>query len=201
MNRIGDGTYPDVHGVLIYRAGKLVVEEYFYEYDRDRAHQMRSASKSIVSALVGIAIDRAALSGDSELVTKRFPYESYANPDPRKERLTLRDLLTMRSGLACDDCDGSSLGNEARVYQSADWVKYVLDLPMAEPPGTRGRYCSGNVLVAGRIVEHATGKPLLAFAQAHLFTPLGIRAVINTATSGGASGSTRRCRAARAAST
>ena len=82
----------------------------------------------------------------------------------------------MRSGLECDDWDGRSPGNESRVYRSADWVKYVLDLPMVEPPGTRGRYCSGNVLVAGRIVERQTGKPLLAFAQENLFTPLGIRA-------------------------
>jgi CubicO group peptidase (beta-lactamase class C family) len=176
MNRVLDGTYPDVHGILVYHGGKLVIEEYFYGYDRERIHQMRSASKSIVSALVGIAIDRRALDGDGELVTKHLPYERYANPDPRKDRLTLRDLLTMRSGLGCDDWDGGSPGNESRVYQSEDWVKYVLDLPMVESPGTKGRYCSGNVLVAGRIVERATGKPLLAFAQENLFTPLGIRA-------------------------
>jgi CubicO group peptidase (beta-lactamase class C family) len=176
MNRALDGTYPDVHAILVYLGGRLVVEEYFYGYDRERMHQMRSASKSIVSALVGIAIDRRALDGEDELVTKHLPYERYANPDPRKDRLTLGDLLTMRSGLECDDWDGRSPGNESRVYRSADWVKCVLDLPMVEPPGTRGRYCSGNVLVAGRIVERATGKPLLAFAQENLFTPLGIRA-------------------------
>jgi CubicO group peptidase (beta-lactamase class C family) len=176
VNRVVDGTYPDVHGILLYRGGRLVVEEYFYEYDRERMHQMRSASKSVVSALVGIAIDRKALGGVDELVTKRLPYEHYANPDPRKHRLTLHDLLTMRSGLACDDWDAGSLGNESRVYQSEDWVKYVLDLPVVETPGTQGRYCSGNVLVMGRIVERATGKPLPTFAQEHLFSPLGIRA-------------------------
>ena len=176
VNRVVDGTYPNVHGILVYRGGKLVVEEYFYEYHRERMHQMRSASKSIVSALVGIAIDRGALDGEGELVTKRLPYKSYANPDPRKDRLTIRDLLTMRSGLACNDWDAGSPGNESRVYQSEDWVKCVLDLPMVEPPGTRGSYCSGNVLVAGRIVERATGKPLPAFAQENLFTPLSIRA-------------------------
>ena len=176
VNRVVDGTYPDVHGILVYRGGRLVVEEYFYGYGRDRMHQMRSASKSVVSALAGIAMDRKALEGVDELVTKRLPYESYANPDPRKQRLTLHDLLTMRSGLACDDWDAGSPGNESRVYQSEDWVKYVLDLPIAEPPGTQGRYCSGNVLVMGRIIERATGKPLPAFAQEYLFSPLGIRA-------------------------
>jgi CubicO group peptidase (beta-lactamase class C family) len=175
VNRVVEGTYPDVHGILVYRGGKLVVEEYFYGYDRDRVHQMRSASKSVVSALVGIAIDRGALSGDSEFVTKRLPYASYANPDPRKNRLTLRDLLTMRSGLACDDWDAASPGNESRVYESTDWVKFVLDLPVTDQPGTKGHYCSGNVAVAGRVVERATGQLLPVFAQENLFTPLGIR--------------------------
>ena len=176
VNRVVDGTYPDVHGILVYRGGKVVLEEYFYGYDRERPHQMRSASKSVVSALAGIAIDRGILTGDSEQVTKRLPYKGYANPDPRKDSLTLRDLMTMRSGLACDDWDGNSPGNESRVYQSDDWVKYILDLPIVDPPGIKGHYCSGNVLVVGRIIERATGKPLLAFAQENLFTPLGIRA-------------------------
>ena len=176
VGRVVDGTYKDLHGILVHRAGRLVIEEYFYEYDRDRVHQMRSASKSVVSTLVGIAIDRGVLSGDGELVLKRLPYEAYANADPRKGRLTLRDLLTMRSGLACNDWDGSSPGNESRVYQSQDWVKFVLDLPMVEPPGTHGQYCSGNVAVAGRMVERATGTTLPSFAQQQLFTPLGIDA-------------------------
>jgi CubicO group peptidase (beta-lactamase class C family) len=176
MNRVIDGTYPDVHGILVSRGGKLVVEEYFYEYDRARPHQMRSATKSVVSALVGIAIDQYALASDGDSVMRRLPYASYDHPDPRKNRLTLRDLLTMRSGLACDDWNAASPGNETRVYQSADWVKFVLDLPVIAAPGTHGSYCSGNVAVAGRIVERATGKALPAFAQENLFTPLGIRA-------------------------
>ena len=98
--RVVDGTYPDLHSLLVWRRGRLVAEEYFYEYDRDRAHQMRSATKSVVSALVGIAIDRGMLASDTELVTAHLPYGAFANPDPRKAQLTLRDLLTMRSGFA-----------------------------------------------------------------------------------------------------
>jgi CubicO group peptidase (beta-lactamase class C family) len=175
--RVVDGTYPDLHSLLVWRRGRLVAEEYFYEYDRDRAHQMRSATKSVVSALVGIAIDRGMLASDTELVTAHLPYGAFANPDPRKAQLTLRDLLTMRSGFACDDWNGDSPGNESRMYQSADWPKFVLDLPMIDAPGTKGSYCSGNVAVAGRIVELATKMPLRSFAQANLFGPLGIRDV------------------------
>ena len=176
VRRIVDGTYPDVHAVLVHRRGRLVMEEYFYEYDGDRPHQLRSLTKSVVSILAGIAIDRGLLESDTTLVTRHLPYERYANPDPRKARLTLRDLLTMRSGLACDDWDASSPGNESRMYQSQDWVKFVLDLPMTEQPGMRGHYCSGNVAVTGRIIERTSGMPLTAFAQRYLFAPLGIRA-------------------------
>jgi CubicO group peptidase (beta-lactamase class C family) len=176
-SRIIDGTYPEVHGILVHHAGTLVLEEYFYGYDRDRPHQMRSLSKSVVSALVGIAIDRGLIASDSARALPYLSYSSYANPDPRKDSLTIRDLLTMRSGLACDDWDGNSPGNESRMYESGDWVRFVLDLPLLDRPGTHGRYCSGNVAVAGRIVERTSGKTLPAFAQEYLFAPLGIRDV------------------------
>jgi CubicO group peptidase (beta-lactamase class C family) len=172
-----DGRYPDVHSLLVWRRGRLVAEEYFYEYDRDVPHQMRSATKSVVSTLVGIAIDRGLIASDTARVTPLLPYDAFANPDPRKAQLTIRDLLTMRSGLACDDWNGDSPGNESKMYQSADWPKFVLDLPMIADPGTKGSYCSGNVAVAGRIVERAAKLPLRSFAQANLFAPLGIRDV------------------------
>jgi CubicO group peptidase (beta-lactamase class C family) len=172
-----DGTYPDLHSLLVWRHGKLVAEEYFYEYDSQRPHQMRSATKSVVSALVGIAIDRGLLASDTARVTPLLPYDHFANPDPRKAQLTLRDLLTMRSGLACDDWNGDSPGNESKMYQSADWPKFVLDLPVIDAPGTKGSYCSGNVALVGRIIERAAEMPLRSFAQANLFAPLGIRDV------------------------
>lgn len=176
MNRVIDRTYPDVHSILVYRHGALVIEEYFYGYDRQRPHQMRSATKSIVSALAGIAIDHGAVASDTARVTPLLPYSSYANPDPRKNDLTIRDLLTMRSGFECDDWNAQSPGNESRVYQSDDWVKFVLDLPMTTSPGTKGSYCSGNVAVVGRLVERGTGKSLPTVAREWLFAPLGIRA-------------------------
>jgi CubicO group peptidase (beta-lactamase class C family) len=176
VGRVVDGTYPDVHSILVYRGGRLVVEEYFYDYDADRPHQLRSATKSVVSALVGIAIDRGMLESDTARVMRYLPHDVYANADPRKDRLTIRDLLTMRSGLACDDWEAGSPGNESRMYRSGDWVKFVLDLPMTDAPGTRGRYCSGNVAVAGRIVEGVAHTTLPTFARQQLFAPLGIRA-------------------------
>ena len=73
-----------MHSELLYQDGKLVLEEYFYGYNAQRPHQLRSATKSVVSALAGIAIDRRALSGINERVMPAMSYSSYANPDPRK---------------------------------------------------------------------------------------------------------------------
>jgi hypothetical protein len=172
-----DGTWPDVHGVLLYHGGRLVLEEYFYGYGPERPHQLRSATKSVVSALVGAAVARGALQGVDEPVLARLPYgpvAAYGNPDPRKARVTLGDLLTMRPGLACDDHDDRSPGRETVLYESPDWVKATLDLPAVADPGVEAHYCSGAVAVAGRVVERAVRAPLPAFADTALFRPLGI---------------------------
>ncbi|WP_420128581.1 serine hydrolase domain-containing protein [Longimicrobium sp.] len=170
-----DGTYADLHGVLVYRHGRLVLEEYFHGYDRDRRHQLRSATKSFVSALVGIAIGNGALAGVDEPVLARLPYDGFANPHPQKQALTLHDLLTHRTGLACDDWNPQSPGNESRLMETEDWIKSFLDLPVVAERGMVARYCSAGTWTAGRMVERATGQPLPAYAQRALFDPLGIR--------------------------
>jgi CubicO group peptidase (beta-lactamase class C family) len=176
IQRISDGEYPDVHSVLILAGGSLVLEEYFYEYDRAALHQLRSATKSFVSGLVGIAVDRGLIDGTGSRVLPYFADE-YAAIDhltDAKERITVGHLLTQRSGLACHDWDADSPGNEVKMGRAGDWVKFILDLPMVDEPGTAARYCSGGVKVLGRIVEKLAGTPLESFAEEHLFGPLGI---------------------------
>src|ERR1019366_592279 len=116
-----DGTYKDVHSVLLYQHGQLVLEEYFYGYSIGRPHQLRSATKSVVSALAGIAVDRRALSGVDERVLPRMSYKNYANPDPRKSAMTLGNLLSMSSGLDCNDHSSSSPGRETLIDDAPDW--------------------------------------------------------------------------------
>jgi CubicO group peptidase (beta-lactamase class C family) len=169
-----DRTWNDVHGVLLYQHGKLVYEEYFYGYDWQRPHQLRSATKSVVSTLVGIAIDQHSIASVNEPVLRHMTYASYDNPDPRKAQITLRDMLTMQSGLACNDHDNKSPGNEVVIDETPDWVKATLDLPLINKPGTSGFYCSGGVAVVGRMTENATHMYLPDFAQKNLFGPLGI---------------------------
>lgn len=168
------GSYKDVHGVLLYQRGKLVMEEYFYGYDVQRPHQLRSATKSVVSALAGIAIDRGALSGVDEKILPQMRYPGYGNPDPRKAAMTLGDFLEMSSGLDCNDHSSNSPGRETVIDDKPDWVKATLDLPMIHALGAQAYYCSGGVAVVGRLIENATHMRLPAFAAANLFGPLGI---------------------------
>src|SRR3546814_846025 len=127
VRKIISGEYPDQHSVLIAKGGRLVVEEYFYEYDAAMPHQLRSATKSFVSALVGIAIDRGLIESVEATVLPYFAdeYGSFQHLTPAKERMTIEDLLTQRSGLDCDDWDADSPGNEVEMGRSSDWVKFV----------------------------------------------------------------------------
>ncbi|MDI4635487.1 serine hydrolase [Pelomonas sp. V22] len=173
VNGVLDGSYPDIRAIAVHHKGALVLEEYFYGYERARPHQMRSLTKSVISLLAGAAVDRGLLRAD-EPVVSRLGYASIASPDPRKGRITLTDLLSNQSGLACDDHDGASPGNEVKLYEAADWPKAFVDLPMLAEPGTTGRYCSFGFITAGRIIELAAGKPLAQFAQEVLFGPMDI---------------------------
>jgi CubicO group peptidase (beta-lactamase class C family) len=170
-----DGTWLGVHSVLLYQRGHLVLEEYFYGYDVNRQQQLRSATKSVVSALAGIAIDRGDIRGVGTAVAPLLNYASYANPDPRKAEITIGNFLSMSSGLACNDHSSDSPGRELVIDETPDWVKATMDLPIINDPGKVGYYCSGGVAVVGRVVENATHQKLPDFAQENLFAPLGVK--------------------------
>jgi len=174
VNGVIDGVYPEVRSILLYRKGALLLEEYFYGYDRERPHQMRSLTKSVISLLAGAAVDRKLIRAD-EPALARLGYAAYENPDPRKARVTLADLLSNQSGFACNDHDGASPGNETKLYETPDWSKAFVDLHMIADPGTVGRYCSAGFFTTGRILELAARKPLPEFADEVLFRKLGIR--------------------------
>ena len=174
-NAIYADVYPYTQSVLLVRDGALVFEEYFYEFDRDKPHQLRSGTKTLMAILTGIAIDEGLIASIKEPVLPYFDdYVGLENLDADKLAITIEDLLTMQSGLDCNDWDGDSPGNESKMVYAEDWVKFILDLSMATAPGTTGSYCSGNVVLMGRIIEKASGIPLKIFADEHLFTPLGI---------------------------
>ncbi|MEJ2152617.1 MAG: serine hydrolase, partial [Gemmatimonadota bacterium] len=145
---ISSGELTLTHSVLIVRHGLLVVEEYFHGFDRDTWHDTRSASKTLASAFIGLAIDYGRIANVDVRALDFFPqYRRFANWDERKTRIKIRHLLTMSSGLDANDGDPESVASE-NAYQSQtarpDWVKFVLDAPMIEEPGARLLYGSGN---------------------------------------------------------
>ncbi|WNG50208.1 serine hydrolase [Archangium minus] len=173
--RIEEGGYAAPDSLLIARNGKLVYERYWNGFQRDTPHDLRSATKSITSALVGIALEHEPRSGlDAPILSLLPEYAPLKNPDERKERMTPRHLLEMRSGLECDDWKPDSAGNEERMYRSRDWVKFILELPMASGPDESTVYCTGGVVVLGAWLENAVGMSVPEFSRRHLFEPLGI---------------------------
>lgn len=169
---------PYIHGLLIAHRGKLVLEEYFHGFDRDRPHDSRSAGKTIASALLGIALRQGVF---ASLDTPVYPLfggvASFAHPDPRKERLTLRHLVSMSPGLDCVDEKPESPGSED-VMQSQeeqrDWYRYTLDLPLASAPGEKGYYCTAGINLIGGAIQRATGMSLMRFFQETFADPLEI---------------------------
>lgn len=165
-----------VHGLLIARYGKLVFEEYFHGYHRDRPHDTRSASKSLTSVLTGAVIEAGYPVSTSMLVYDAI-YSDDLPPDldPRKYQITLENLLTMSSGFYCDDRDPDAPGNED-VMQSQeednDWYHYTLVLPMALEPGEQAIYCSVNPNLIGKVLIEATGQPLEDLFQDLIAGPL-----------------------------
>ncbi|MCD0467128.1 serine hydrolase [Flavobacterium sp. ENC] len=175
MQKIVDGSLPNVHSVLIIKDGKLVFEEYFYEYNKTKLHELRSATKSFVSALTGIAIDKGFIKSKDETVLSFFPEYTFKNLTEDKRLISIKNLLTNQSGLDCDVSNPRSEGNETTMNNSADWIQFTLDLPMIDVPGGKGMYCSGNPITLGRIIEKATKMPLPDFARQTLFKDIGIK--------------------------
>lgn len=160
----------NLHSVLIVRNGYVVAEAYFHPYTADTPHQVASVTKSVMSILLGIAIDRGSIRGVDQSLLDFFPGRWIANVDARKQAITLEHLLAMTSGLGCKDRSGT----DEQMRQSSGWVQYMLDLPMAGAPGEQFSYCSGGPHLLSAILEKATGLKARDFANAQLFAPLGI---------------------------
>ena len=94
--------------------------------------------------------------------------------DERKQQITIRHLLTMSSGLDCNDWDKQSKGQEDKVYKKRDWLQYTLDLPMMNNPGEVSNYCSMGVVMIAEIISQASGMSIDQFAEEYLFKPLSI---------------------------
>ena len=185
--RIGDNSYKNIHSVLLVKNGKLVIEEYFPGQDstgqhrmfaRDTLNEMHSATKSVNSILIGIAIDQHLIRSVDEKISSFFPEYSDIFTNKEKDAIRLKDLLSMTAGLSWDEWTypyTDSRNNDAAAMAStADFFRYVLERPVATAPGMKFVYNSGISLMLGEIIYKVSGLRADKFAERYLFSPLGI---------------------------
>jgi CubicO group peptidase (beta-lactamase class C family) len=168
---------PHLHSLLIIRHGYLVTEAYFYPFQRDLRHNLHSCTKSITSALAGVAIQEGLLEGVNQPILELLPRPNVAEGDPRKQAITLEHLLTMTSGLDWpeEQLPYFSIRNPStQMYQRQNRIQYVLGSRVADEPGRKFNYNSGGSHLLSAIIQERARMSTLAFAQTHLFQPLGI---------------------------
>jgi CubicO group peptidase (beta-lactamase class C family) len=161
--------FPRIQSLLVARDGVLLREAYFNGGSPNRIANIKSASKSVLSTLVGIAIAEGHLPGLDAPVLAYFPEFAGVNPDPRIESLTIGHLLSMQAGL-----ESTSSGNYGAWAASSNWVRDALRRPFVANPGERMVYSTGNSHILSAILTRATGESTLAYARRTLFAPLGI---------------------------
>ena len=180
-----------IHSLLVVKDGKLVFETYYpgdditvtdkpsftrKDFDRDTLHCAAWASKSFTSILFGIAVDRGIITGLDEKMFATFP--GYADlSDEEKAEITVRQMLTMTSGIPWDKSypysdERNDLGH--MLFSSSDPIQYVLEKSLTSKPGEMWVYNSGTTNLLGEILHRKTGTPLVEYAGENLFNPLGI---------------------------
>ena len=161
-------TMPRLHSLLVSWRGNLVLERYFNGTKPTRPTNIKSASKSVISALVGIAIDRGMIAGVKQPISGFFPEIVAGQDNSAKKQITIENLLTMQSGL-----ETTSNRNYGAWVQSPNWVRHALDRPLLSQPGTVMEYSTGNMHLLSAILTKATGKSTWQFAQEMLAKPMG----------------------------
>lgn len=160
-----------VYSVLVARHGLIVYEAYFNGYLAEQRDNIRSVTKSVTSALVGIALARGDLSGLDVTLADAFPEYFVDRANAEKRNITLRQLLRMRSGLAWGEANWQVIA----LWESGlDQMRRLIKLPLAHLPGEVFHYSTADAHLAGGILTRSLGQSLLEYANAHLFGPLGI---------------------------
>ncbi|GJM35889.1 MAG: serine hydrolase [Saprospiraceae bacterium] len=193
LRRISRGKYNEVHSMLIFKDNKLVIEAYFpgykyqwdapdhhgewVEWDKGMPHIIMSATKSITSTCIGIAIDKGFIESVHQSIFDYLPEHQNLNTNG-KDKITIEHLLTMTSGLEWNEWDVllSSLDNDliSLNFDCEDPIRCILEHPLVSAPGTSFTYSGGNMILLGEIIKHATNLPIDEFSREYLFEPLGI---------------------------
>jgi len=159
---------PRLHSLLISQRGELVFEEYYNGKNRTQPANLKSASKSVISALVGIAIDQGLIDNVQQDIGNFFPEYPEQMGDQSKQQITIEDLLTMQSGL-----ETTSNRNYGKWVLSDNWVEFILNQPMVAPAGERMIYSTGSTHLLSAILSKVSGMDTKSYAQENLAAPLG----------------------------
>ena len=166
---VASDKYPKVDGVVISKNSEILFEEYFNGFDSDSLHDTRSSFKSITSLLAGIAIDQGLFKTEDKL---HLFFKEWKN-DPRG-KITIKDLLQMKSGLACEGFFGIGTDCETEMWETNDWQEYILNIPLRHNPGLNWAYTSMEPELIGMIISRTSKMTLVEFARQYLFEPLEI---------------------------
>lgn len=173
---IAAGKYGDMNALLVLRNNYLVLEHYTSPqyHGRDYRHPAKSVTKSVTSALVGIARGQGKMPGlDSKLIELFPQYPDIANLDARKQQIKLKHVLSMTAGFEWDEFSAGN-NSEFKMISSADWIKYALDQPMSHSPGEKFVYNGGCSMMLSGILKNATGNDVADYAREYLLDPIGI---------------------------
>lgn len=173
---ISKDSLPNTHSVLISKKGKIVYENYFDGYNANIPHDMRSASKSISSAIVGIAKDKSLFTSVEQSIFDFLPEKYQTHKDSLKTEIDIQSLLTMSSGLDADDYtrERKSSASENNYQPTRDWTETVLKAPMINKPNTEANYGSANPYLLGIAMDSVISEPLELFMDKYLFQKLEI---------------------------
>lgn len=159
-----------IQSLMIQKEGEIIYEDFRFGMEADRPVNIKSASKSVLSLLVGIAIDKGYLEGTDQTIDSFFVEYFTENPDSIKENITIGNLLTMQSGM-----ETTSFRNYGRWVLSSNWVNFALGMPMTDEPGGDMLYSTGSSHLLSVILTKATGMSTRAFANRYLFEPMDIQ--------------------------
>ena len=172
---IAYGKSKSFDSLLITRHGRIVLDAYYAPYSADLPHNLNSATKSVVSSLVAMMRKDGLLDSFDHPVLDLFADRDVANVDDRKKAMTVQHLLDMTSGLEWDEgFEGGTEQSMIDMRRSWDWVKFILDRPMAHAPGELFYYDSGNSHLLSALITKLTATATVAYANAKLLGPLGI---------------------------
>jgi len=163
-----------VDSAMVVKDGYVVLDEYFGAYEEDELHIIYSCTKSVVSTLIGVAIDEGLIEGTDALLLDLFPDVQPENLDEWKRSITLRDMLMMSAGFDARDSWLYEWEGLDEMHEADDAVQYVLDLPMAFEPGSRFEYTNGVSHLLSCLITEKAGISAAEYAEEHLFNRLGI---------------------------